>query len=347
MNEISSSRISVIIPHYNNKDILYNCIYSLHKATYNNYQIIVVDNNSTDNSVEEVKKSFPAIKILKSKKNLGYAGGCNIGAEVAKSDYLLFLNNDTVHNHDFIEPLVKLLDDNPSIASVQPKIMNMDKKHFDYAGASGGYIDYLVFPYSRGRIFNSIEQDHNQYNDKKEIFWASGACFLTRKSIFDSLGGFDEKLFAHMEEIDFHWKIHMINMSVYVEPKSIIYHKGGATLNYKSSQKLYLNHRNSLILLLTNYSLSLSLYLFPIKIILEIISSIKELLCFRLINFFNHYKAILWIIFNFNFLVKRRKKNKMIRKISDKILFEKDLILSRSIVYLYFILRIKKYSDLK
>ena len=347
MNEISNHRISIIIPHYNNKNILYNCINSLDKLSYQDYKIIVVDNNSTDNSPAEVKKSFPNIDIIKSNQNLGYAGGCNLGAQSSKSEFLLFLNNDTIHNHDFIEPLVNLLDKDDSIASVQPKIINFDKINFDYAGGSGGFMDYLVYPFARGRIFNTVEKDEGQYNDVKQIFWASGACFLTRKSVFKNIGGFDATLFAHMEEIDFHWRSYMSGLDVYVEPNSVIYHKGGATLNQNSSQKIYLNHRNSLILLLTNYSISLSLYLLPIKLILEIISSLKELLTFRIMNFINHYLAILWIVFNFNVIISRRRKNKKIRNQSDKEIFNKEIILSKSIVRLYFLLGRKKYSDLK
>ena len=147
MNDNLSNRLSIIIPHYNNKDILYNCIHSLTNITYKNCEIIVVDNNSTDNSVESVKESFPQIKIINSDTNRGYAGGCNLGAKSSNTEFLLFLNNDTIHNNDFIEPLINLLDNDQSIASVQPKIINFDKINFDYAGGSGGFMDYLVYPF--------------------------------------------------------------------------------------------------------------------------------------------------------------------------------------------------------
>ena len=341
------SRISIIIPHYNNKDILYRCIESLSKLTYKDFEIIVVDNNSSDNSPQDVQRVFSNFRIIKSKQNLGYAGGCNLGAKSSESEFLLFLNNDTIHDNNFIQPLIRLLDSDQSVASVQPKLLNINKRDFDYAGACGGYIDYLVFPFTRGRIFNSIEKDQNQYDDKKEIFWASGACFITRKSIFVKCGGFDEKLFAHMEEIDFHWKSHMLDMSVYVEPKSIIYHEGGATLNKKSSKKLYLNHRNSLVLLLTNYSFFLSIYLFPLRLILELISSFKELLSLNFISFLNHYRAILWNLLNIHYLISRRRFNKKIRQVTDKAIFNKGIISHQSIVRLYFISGIKKYSKIK
>ncbi len=347
MNDNLSNRLSIIIPHYNNKDILYNCIHSLTNIAYKNCEIIVVDNNSTDNSVESVKESFPQIKIIKSDTNRGYAGGCNLGSKSSNAEFLLFLNNDTIHNNDFIEPLINLLDSDQAIASVQPKIINFDKTNFDYAGGSGGFMDYLVYPFARGRIFNTVEKDKGQYDDTKQIFWASGACFLTRKKVFENIGGFDETLFAHMEEIDFHWRSYMSGLNVYVEPKSIIYHKGGGTLNQNSSQKTYLNHRNSLILLLTNYSIPLSLYLLPAKLILEIISSLKELFTFKIINFINHYLAIFWVVFNFNIIISRRRKNKIIRSKTDKEIFNKGVILSKSIIILYFLLGRKKYSDLK
>ena len=150
-----------------------------------------------------------------------------------------------------------------------------------------------------------------------------------------------------MEEIDFHWRTYISGMNVYVEPKSIIYHEGGVTLNKHSSKKLYLNHRNSMILLLTNYSITFSLYILPIKLILEVISSLKELFTLRIINFINHYLALLWIVFNLNYLIGRRKKNKSIRNITDKEIFNKGVVLPKSIVKMYFLYGKKKYTDLK
>ena len=340
-------KVSIIIPHYNNQDILISCIDSLQKLDYVNYEIIVVNNNSTDGSIEYVKNNYQDIIIVSAKKNLGYAGGCNLGAQQANGEYLLFLNNDTIHEKNFLDILVSRLDDNRDIASIQPKILNIkNKNYFDYAGAAGGYLDYLVFPFTRGRIFNTIEKDTGQYDDFSKIFWASGAGFITRKNVFNKINGFDNSLFAHMEEIDYHWKSYLMGFEVWVEPKSIIYHHGGKTLSYMSSIKTYLNHRNSLILLLSNYHLGLSIYLFLIRFFLEILSSIKELCSLRISHFIAHYKSLLWVLFNIKVIKRKRKEIAKIRIKSDIELMNDKVILNKSIVKIYYIFLKKKYSEI-
>ena len=340
--------ISIIIPHYNNSKILVECINSIYQSTFKNLEIIVVDNNSTDSSCEIIRNNFPNVIIQKSSINLGYAGGCNLGSKSAKGRYLLFMNNDTIIDKNCIKNLLFKLESDPKISSVQPKIININNPlYFDYAGASGGFIDYLVFPFSRGRIFNLIEEDKSQYQNSIKIFWASGACFLTRKEVFKKVGGFDSSLFAHMEEIDYHWKCHLINYDVWIEPSSVLYHHGGLTLKMGSPKKTYLNHRNSLILLLSNYSLIRSILFFIIRIPFELISSLKYLLNLRLMHFINHYIAFIWIIFNFRFITRRRKFIKKIRIVSDKDIFNKKIIFKKSIVISYFLFRVKKFKNLK
>ena len=196
---MKSIKVSIIIPHYNNKTIISNCLNSLCKLSFKDLEIIVVDNNSSDDSIDYIRTKYKDIKIISSSNNLGYAGGCNLGSKNAQGEYLLFINNDTEHEYNFIEPLVEKLDSDNNISSVQPKIKNIKNKiKFDYAGACGGYLDYLVFPYTRGRIFNTIENDDGQYDNSTQIFWASGATFITRKKIYDKIQGFDEYFFAHL-----------------------------------------------------------------------------------------------------------------------------------------------------
>jgi len=339
--------VSVIIPHHNNSKILIECISSLTKSTFKKLEIIVVNNASTDSSCDEIIKLFPNVIIKESDTNLGYAGGCNLGSQIAKGEYLLFLNNDTIVEKECIEKLVVKLEEDNKISSVQPKIININQKsYFDYAGASGGFIDYLVFPFTRGRIFNTIEKDEGQYDEPIKIFWASGACFLTRKNIFKKVHGFDNDLFAHMEEIDYHWKCHLIDCEVWVEPKSVLYHHGGKTLPMNSSKKLYLNHRNSMLLLLSNYSFLYSSLFFLLRLPLEIISSIKELLNFKLKHFLNHYLALVWLLSHPHTIIKRRSLMNKIRNVQDADIFIKNIILKKSIVMNYFLFRKKKYDDL-
>ena len=343
---MSNSKVSIIIPHHNNFDILNECINSLIKIKYKDIEVIIVDNNSTDNSIERIKSNHSFTKIKKLKNNLGYSGGCNFGARFAKGSYLLFLNNDTIHEPNFLDHLINKMISNNNIACVQPKIKNYDdKEYFDYAGASGGFIDYLVFPYTRGRIFNTIEKDKGQYDNPIKVFWTSGTAFITKKEVFNKIGGFDNSLFAHMEEIDYCWKCYMIGLECWVEPKSIVYHHGGKTLPYNSPKKTYYNHRNSIILLLSNYSIGLSLYLLPLRLLLEIISSLNDLLKLKIGNFIAHYLSILSIIINIPVIYKRRKFIKKIRVKNDKFIFDQKIILNQSIVKKYFLFSKKIFNN--
>ena len=346
MNE-KNPLVSIIIPHYNNYSILEECIQSIYNIKYKTIEIIIVDNNSIDDSISKIQNKFLDIIIYKSNKNLGYAGGCNLGASIAKGEYLFFLNNDTIHKDDCLDHLVDTLNINQNIASVQPKIKNYNQKTmFDYAGASGGFIDFFVYPFCRGRLFNTIEEDNGQYDNSVKVFWTSGTAFLTRKDIFIKLKGFDEKLFSHMEEIDYCWKCYLAGYDCYINTNAIVYHHGAKTLSHESYFKTYLNHRNSMILLLTNYNLALSLFLIPFRIILEILSSILELFKLRIFHFFAHYIAILSLL-NILYLFKRRRLINDIRVINDSKLFKNKIIYNHSIVLKYFLFKNIFYKDIK
>ena len=340
------TKISIIIPHYNNYQILNDCLKSLYDSELYDSEIIIVNNKSTDDSIEKIKNQYPSVTIISTTKNKGYAGGCNYGARQANGDLLVFLNNDTEVDKNWLIPLIQLLDGNSKIASIQPKIMNKNNpKIFDYAGASGGFIDKYCYPFSRGRIFNTIESDDGQYDNIKKIFWASGTGFITRKSIFKKIGGFDETLFAHMEEIDYHWKCQLNGYEIYVNPNSIIYHLGGKTLSYQSAYKTYLNHRNSLLLLFSNYNLINTLKFSIPRIAMEFISCIKDIISLR----FNHAGAqifsLLWLIVHPHIIIKRRRLIKTIREITDQELLN-NIIFNNSIVYQYFIKQKKEYQSL-
>jgi len=332
--------VSIIIPHLKNKEIIYECIGSIEKKIGNiNYEIIIVNNNSIDHSLDTIEKEFVNISIIHSKINKGYAGGCNLGAKHAKEEYLLFLNNDTIIDSNSILELINTIKDDNLISSVQPKIKNYyNKEFFDYAGGAGGYMDYLVYPYARGRILNTLEEDIGQYDTKKKIFWASGTAFLTKASIFKEIGGFDETLFAHMEEIDYHWKCQLNGYKIYINPKSVIYHKGGQTLKYGSYKKIFLNHRNSLILLLTNYK-KFSLIRYTKRLSLEIIAFIYYLLFLKFSAACAVLMANIWVFINIAYLIKRKKDN-------DRYNNNQPLISNYSIIKKYYLNNKKKYSQL-
>ncbi|MEE8479562.1 MAG: glycosyltransferase family 2 protein [Candidatus Neomarinimicrobiota bacterium] len=337
--------VSIIIPHWNGIDIITECLESLQKVTYPNLEVIIVDNNSSDDSVNYIRKIFPKVIIFENKQNEGYAGGCNRGSEIAKGEYILFLNNDTVQQPNWIEPLVSLLKENPRIAAVQPKLLNYYQKNlFDYAGGAGGMMDIFVFPFARGRIFNEQEIDSNQYNSKEAIFWSSGTAFLVRKNVFEKAGKFDELFFAHMEEIDLCWRFHLLGYDVSSEPNSVVHHKNAVSLPLYTEKKYYLNHRNSLIMLLTNYSLPLAIYVLPIRWTLDIIAIIYAIL----MGDWKHVKGIVkahaWIVFHPKILCKKRIKVKALRTENDKTILRK--MYRESIVFAHYILRKNRYSEL-
>ena len=334
---------TIIIPHYNGKDILYRCLSSIKKSTKHNPEIIIVDNASTDNSISYIERKFSDVTIIKSDKNLGYAGGCNLGAEKAKNNYIIFLNNDTVVDPGWDEILIKNLKDK-TISSVQPKIKNLSNNNqFDYAGASGGFIDVFCYPFCRGRIFSTTEQDNSQYNSTEPIFWASGAAFATKRDIFIKSGMFDTKLFAHMEEIDYHWRCQMMGYKVIVCPDSNIYHEGGATLSYKSYKKAYLNHRNSLIIFLANHKLHTALILLIPRIILQIGSIILDLFSMKPIYAATQVLSFISIFFNIPYLINKRAHNQSIRVLNYNLIG----MYYRSIAIDYFLLNKKKFNQLK
>ena len=334
--------VSVVIPHYAGTKILSECLTSLNNCSYPNLEIIVVDNASPDDSVYFIKSNFQNVILIQSEYNRGFAGGCNFGAQHAKGKYLLILNNDTIHDPDWIDLLVKMMESNPKISAVQPKILNYDNRdYFDYAGACGGFMDKYCFPFARGRIFNTVEKDDGQYDNPCKIFWASGTAFLTRKSTFDTLGGFDETLFAHMEEIDYHWKSQMLGNEIWVEPTSVIFHKGAVTLPVSSPQKTYLNYRNSMILLLTNYPIGTSFYLFIFRFFMECVSLTKEILTFKWRHALAIIKSWVWIISHLRLLMKRRKF------LANNDIITPELIFHKSIVKKYFIEGKRKYTQIK
>ena len=331
--------VSVIIPHCGGEEILQECLESLKNIDYIKLEVIVVDNNSPDNSVIIVKNKFPHVNILQSKNNQGFAGGCNFGAQHSAGEYILILNNDTVHKYDWIKHLVQRMESDKKISSVQPKIKNYNKRdYFDYAGGSGGFMDKYCSPFARGRVFNTMEKDEGQYDDPCKIFWASGTAFLTRRNIFERIGGFDETLFAHMEEIDYHWKCQLLGYEVWVEPKSVIYHHGAITLPISSPKKTYLNYRNSLILLLTNYPIPISFKLFFPRFFMEILSLIKEILFFRWNHAFAIVKAWFYTFFHPGLLYRRRLSLVKTHKINN--------IYSKSIVIGYYLLGKKTFAKL-
>jgi GT2 family glycosyltransferase len=339
---MKNPKVSIIIPHWNGIDILSECLESLLQTDYHNLEIIVVDNASTDGSPDLISLNFPQVKLLENSQNYGYAGGCNRGAEIADGDYIVFLNNDTIQDSKWISPLVDFLNLNPKVAAVQPKILNFyDREKFDYAGAAGGWLDILGFPFARGRVFNEQEKDKGQYNKIRPVFWTSGTAFMIRKFDFESAGRFDESFFAHQEEIDLCWRLHLMDKETWAIPSSVVFHKNGATLPMFSRKKQYLNHRNSLQMILSNYSLPLTLYIFPIRFTLELVALVYSFIRMDLNHAIGIIQSLLWIVSHPFSIWKRRKQIKQIRIVKDKKVL--PWLYWGSVVFDYYI-RGKKHS---
>jgi len=340
-----SVRVSIIIPHWNGIDTLSECLISLFKTRHDSYEVIVVDNASTDGSQPWLKNKYPQVKLIENDKNYGYAGGCNRGALEANGDYLIFLNNDTIQDPDWIQNLEKFMKKDKMIAAVQPKILNyFNKRIFDYAGGSGGYMDRFCFPFARGRIFSKQEEDIGQYNDSKQCFWSSGTAFMIRKELFFEAGKFDEYFFSHMEEIDLCWRLQAMGFQIWVEPDAVVYHKNALSMPMHSHKKHYLNHRNSLLMLFANYSFKNTLILGSGRIIFELIALGYSTLKLDWKHASAIIRSLLYLLFHVNIILKRRYNFKKIRKEKDKDIMKN--IFRNSIVINYYLRRVQFYSEI-
>ena len=243
------ARLSVVILNWNGRRHLERYLPSVVAHTEGDAEVVVADNGSTDDSLQWLRLNYPDVRVMRLDRNYGFAGGYNRALREVASEYVLLLNSDVEVTAGWWQPLVEVLDTESNVAAVAPKLLaDMERTKFEYAGASGGFIDYLGYPFCRGRILSNVEEDRGQYDNRRDIFWASGAAMCCRREVFESLGGFDEDFFAHMEEIDLQWRMQLAGWRIVVEPKSVVYHLGGGTLP-ASSRKIFLNHRNNLAML--------------------------------------------------------------------------------------------------
>lgn len=242
-------RVSVVILNWNGRHHLERFLPSVVEHTMSEAAIVVADNGSTDDSLAWLKENHPAVQTITLDSNYGFAEGYNRALKYINTEYVVLLNSDVEVTQGWLEPLVEILDNQRNVAVVAPKLRSaMEPARFEYAGAAGGFIDYLGYPFCRGRILSTVEVDSGQYDTSRDIFWASGAAMCCRTEVFKSVGGFDADFFAHMEEIDLQWRMQLEGWRIVIEPRSVVYHLGGGTLP-ESPRKLYLNHRNNLAML--------------------------------------------------------------------------------------------------
>ncbi len=246
--------MAIVILNWNGRALLERYLPYVTRYNECNSEIFVADNASTDDSVSFLKSNYPAIKIIQNPTNGGFAEGYNTSLKQIDADYYILLNSDIEVTEGWIAPVIELLDKYPNVAAIQPKIKSYNQRnYFEYAGAAGGFIDRLGYPFCRGRIFDTVEEDKGQYNSAGEIFWASGASFFVRASVFHEMGGFDEDLFSHQEEIDLCWRMKIKGYSIMYCPASEVFHYGGGMLPKSNPFKTYLNFRNNLIIMTKNH----------------------------------------------------------------------------------------------
>jgi len=273
-------KIAIVILNWNGRALLERFLPSVVNHS-KEAEVYVADNASTDDSIEFLKTNFPIVKIIKNNENGGFAKGYNDALKHVHADVYCLLNSDVEVTENWLQPIIDEFQNNKETTILQPKILDFkNKTYFEYAGAAGGYIDKFGYPYCRGRIFNSVEKDNGQYDDISEIFWASGACFFIRKDIFETLGGFDESFFAHMEEIDLCWRAYNSRFLIKYIGNSVVYHVGAATLQSNNPKKTYLNFRNSLLTLVKNAHGNLFLLLLT-RLLLDGVAGIIFILQFK------------------------------------------------------------------
>lgn len=335
------SKVAIVILNWNGREFLESYLPSVvEHSLHSDIQIIIADNASEDDSLEFLRSNYPKLEIITLDKNYGFAGGYNMALQQVNAEYYILLNSDVEVTKNWIFPVIQYMDKNHDVAACMPKIKSYyEREYFEYAGAAGGFIDKFGYPFCRGRMFDRIESDHGQYDDIKEIFWATGACMFVRSVDFHDCGGFDSDFFAHMEEIDLCWRFKNKNLKICYHPDSVVYHVGGGTLPQGNPWKTYLNFRNSLFLLYKNLPQKRFLLKIVSRLLLDILSVFKFLFSFDIRDAGAIFKA--HIAFYGNVGKLRHKRRDLPRNIENH-----DEIFNRSIVWQYFLKGKKKYSDL-
>ncbi len=333
-------QVAIVILNWNGQRFLEQFLPALMSSCYPGKRIIVADNASTDASVLFLKEKYPAVEIIQHSSNEGFAKGYNTALKQVKADYYVLLNSDVEVSPGWIAPVIATMEADIKIGACQPKILAWhNKSQFEYAGASGGWIDNFGYPFTRGRIFDDCETDTGQYDDAQPCFWASGACLFVRASVYYELNGLDEYFFAHQEEIDLCWRMQLAGYKVFVQPASVIYHVGGGTLPKGNSRKTFLNFRNNLIMLFKNLQWQHALVKLPFRLLMDAVAAWKALLGGDA-GYFTavakaHLHFVKWILFH-------QKKSLFPQSKSGQLVgWYKG-----SVVWDYFILKKKKFLEI-
>jgi GT2 family glycosyltransferase len=332
-------KVAVVILNWNGKRFLEQFLPSVVAHSLSDAELIIADNASSDDSIQFLEENYPDIRIIKNTVNGGFSRGYNDALSRVEAEYYVLLNSDIEVTADWLSPVIRMMDADASIAACQPKILSFyDRNSFEYAGAAGGFIDKYGYPFCRGRIFMTIEKDEGQYNQETEIFWATGACMFVRAKLYHEFGGLDNDFFAHMEEIDFCWRLKNAGYKIMFCPGSKVYHVGGGTLPKISWRKTYLNFRNNLILLYKNLPRHRMLPVFCMRFILDTLASLK----FLAEGGYKDFAAVARAYLSFFSSFTRNKIKR--KKIGPRQVGE---IYKKSIVMEYYLRGLKLFTELK
>ncbi len=333
-------KVAIVILNWNGRKYLEKFLPSVSATKYSNYEIIIAENNSDDDSIIFLEKEYPSLRIIRLPENYGFAKGYNEALKRVHADYFVLLNSDVDVTSNWLQPMVSLLETDKTLAACQPKLLSYREKDlFEYSGAAGGWIDKYGYPFAKGRIFDVCEKDYGQYDDISLIFWVSGAAMFIRSSVFHEVKGFDEYFFAHQEEIDLCWRIQLAGYKLSSCPQSVVYHVGGGTLPRGNTKKTYLNFRNNQIMLAKNLPWSQKWWKIPFRIFLDAVSATKGLLKgdagYFLAIFRAHLGFVKWVLFKQYKSVFAEKKSKELYGVYDQ-----------NLVWAYFVKKKKLFSQL-
>jgi len=332
--------VGIAILNWNGRHFLQVLLPLLQQLSYPNYTIYVIDNRSTDDSIPFLQTNFPAVKILPLENNYGFAKGYNLGLAAIAEEYYLMMNSDVEVGRAFLQPMVEMMESDEQIAICQPKILSLrNKEYFEHAGAAGGMIDILGYPFCRGRIFDTVEKDAGQYNDVQQLFWATGTCCLIRKEAYWRVSGMYDYYFMHMEEIDMCWRLNSAGYKIMYCPKAVVYHLGGGSLPYQSAAKTYYNFRNNIIMCFRNSPWYVNCWLLPVRLLMDTAAALQ----FAVGGSGANTRAIAKAYVHFcKWLFSKEKQTAEIKKS----LFSLPGVMRKSIVWQYYMLNKKQYSEI-
>jgi GT2 family glycosyltransferase len=312
----SSPKVAIVILNWNGRNYLEKFLPSVVATNYDNYEVIVSDNGSADDSVPFIKNNFPLVKLITLDKNYGFAKGYNLTLGKVQADYYALINSDIEVSPGWLKPLIDLLEQEERNAACQPKLLSYNnRKLFEYAGGAGGWLDSFGYPFARGRIFDVCEEDKGQYDSTERVFWVTGAAMVIKSKAYHGVKGFDDYFFAHQEEIDLCWRLQLAGYKLFACPSSVVYHVGGGTLPRGNSLKTFLNFRNNQIMLYKNLPWSQKWWKIPFRIFLDMVSAWKGLIIgdggYFLSIFRAHLSFLRWLLFE------KRRSVFPVRKMSE------------------------------